>query len=101
MNSIFAALISFFLVDPIQAELAERLSAAQAPREVVNAVAGCTQAAIPSVVDRVTGDPVRALSQAYEIWIGTSDPVRLLAEVAPPCARALETARPFLAETQA
>lgn len=101
MDSIFAALISFFLVDPVQAELAERLSASQAPQEVVSAISGCTQAAIPSVVDRVTGDPVWALSQVYEVWIGASDPVRLLAEVAPECSRALETARPFLSEAEA
>ncbi|WP_043540529.1 hypothetical protein [Salinarimonas rosea] len=101
MDSIFAALISFFLVDPIQAELAERLSAAQAPQEIVSVIAGCTQGAIPSVVDRVAGDPVRALSQVYEVWIGASDPVRLLAEVAPDCSAALEAARPFLAEPEA
>lgn len=51
MQEILAALLSFFLVQPIQAELQEKLAAARAPAAVVSEVTACVRdAALPSLI---------------------------------------------------
>ena len=51
MQDFIAALISFFLIEPLQAEIAEKLKAARAPQIILNDVATCAQAARPVIVD--------------------------------------------------
>lgn len=98
MDSIIAALVSFFLIDPLQAELKDRLVAAQAPRAVLAEVSSCAQAAGPELVKRATEDPMWAVSKVVSVWIGESRPEVLLVEVVPGCAGAAAAARSVLSE---
>lgn len=96
LQELIAALVSFFLVQPLQAEVRERLGAARVPSTIVAQVASCISTAAPGVVDRVTADPAWAMSSAVRVWIGSTPPEDLLVEVVPGCADAVAAARPFL-----
>ncbi|GJE01616.1 MULTISPECIES: hypothetical protein [Methylobacterium] len=95
MQDLIAALISFFLIDPLQAEMADKLRAARAPQAVVSDLTACAQAAKPAIVDRATGDPWWAVSSVVQVWIGTAQPDAVLADTAPSCRPAIEAARSF------
>ena len=101
MQDLLAALISFFLMQPLQEKMADKLDAARAPRAIIAQVAGCAQAATPVVVERATSDPWWAASTIVQVWTGTVKPEKILADTAPVCRSAIEAARPFLAGTEA
>jgi hypothetical protein len=101
MQDFIAALVSFFLVDPLQAELAERLAAARAPQAIAAEVVSCARTAAPLIVDRTMADPWWAASNALSIWVGTARPEGLLVEMVPRCAGAVQAARPFLSGDEA
>ncbi len=101
MQDLLAALISFFVIQPLHDKVTEKLAAARAPRAIIAQVAGCAQAATPVVVERATSDPWWAVSTIVQVWIGTAKPENILADTAPVCRSAIEAARPFLAGTEA
>ncbi len=101
MQDLLAALISFFLIQPLEEKMAEKLDAARAPRAVIAQVADCARAATPVVVERATSDPWWAVSTIVQVWTGTAKPETILAATAPVCRPAIEAARPFLAGREA
>ena len=101
LDTTLAALVSFFLIDPLQAEMSKRLETAGAPPTIVADMASCGRTATPALVDRATGDPWWAATTAVGIWLGSTKPEAVLVEAAPACAPAIEAARPFLASRQA
>jgi hypothetical protein len=96
MQEFIAALISFFLVEPLQHEIADTLAATRAPREIVVAVTDCAREHGPETVDRATENPWWAASSALSIWTGLATPQTLLVEAAPDCAAAVEAIESFL-----
>ncbi|API60382.1 hypothetical protein BSL82_14700 [Tardibacter chloracetimidivorans] len=98
MQDFIAALVSFFLIEPLQAEMAERLAAAQAPQAVVAELTACARSGAPTLLERATNDPAWAASNAVRLWAGWVRPDQVLVEAAPGCAAAVEAARPFLTE---
>jgi hypothetical protein len=101
MQDLIAALISFFLIEPLQAELADQLAAARAPQAVVAQVTSCARTATPVVVERAASDPWWAVSGAARLWAGLASPETVLLEAAPERAAAVEAARPLLIEQAA
>lgn len=101
LDTTLAALVSFFLIDPLQAEISKKLVAAGAPPTIAADVASCARTATPIIVERATGDPWWAASTAAGIWLGSTKPDAVLVEVAPACAPAIDAARPFLTARQA
>lgn len=95
MSELVAALVSFFLLTPLEDRIARTLEAAQAPQAVVREVTSCAREAAPLVADRVLADPWWGVQAAVRIWAGTSRPDVLLVETVPGCRTAIETARPF------
>jgi 4-hydroxy-3-methylbut-2-enyl diphosphate reductase IspH len=93
---LIAALISFFLVGPMQSDLRDRLAEARAPAAVVQQVVECATAATPVLATRGVQDPWWALTTTLGIWVGTSTPEAVLREAAPGCGPAMAAARPFL-----
>lgn len=86
-----------FVVDPFQADLAQRLAAVQAPRAVVEQVAGCARTAVPALADRAVSDPWWAVTTGLGVWVGLSPPEAVLRDVVPAaCAPALDAVRPYL-----
>ena len=98
MMESFAAVVSFFLTGPLQAELSEKLQMARAPQEIVSSLMDCSKEAAPAIVDRVLSDPFWALTQTFNVWTGQKQPEAVLLEAAPACAGAIDAARPFLVE---
>jgi hypothetical protein len=98
MENFIASLISMFIVEPLQADLAEKLRAARAPQAVYSEVTGCAQSAAPAIIERATSDPWWAVSSAVGVWIGTASTGDLLAQAAPNCASAVTSARRYLAQ---
>src|SRR5918998_1054804 len=97
MQDLLAALIAFFLIEPLQAELA----AARAPQAVVAQVTSCARTATPVVVERAASETWWAVSSAVRLWAGWASPKTVLVEAAPECAAAVEAARPLLMEQAA
>ena len=96
MQDVVAALISFFLIEPLEAEMKEKLADARAPQAVVAEITACARTAAPTVVERAKGDPWWAASAAFQVWTGSAEPGAMLVEAAPSCAGAVRAARPFL-----
>lgn len=96
MQELLAALVSFFLVEPLQNELADKLAASQTPSALVARVMDCKAQAAPALVDRAVADPWWAVASAAGIWTGMALPEALLVEVAPGCKPALAAVQPFI-----
>ncbi len=96
MQDLIATLVSFFLIEPLQVEIAERLAAARVPQAVVAEVSACARGAVPTLLERAANDPAWAASNAIKLWLGWARPDEVLVAIAPSCAPAVETARSFL-----
>ena len=100
MQDLVAALFSFLLIEPLQAELDKYLTQAQVPVALIAEVRSCARSAAPVILDRATNDPLWAISSVFNIWIGTAQPDAVLIEAAPNCTKAVEAVRPFLVSTE-
>ena len=96
MQDFIAAVISFFLVEPLHEHLNEMLAKARVPQAVVNEVISCAQTAAPVIVERAASDPWWAVFNGIRLWAGWVRPDALLVDAAPRCAPAVHAARPFL-----
>ena len=96
MQDLIAALVAFFIIEPVQAEMAEKLAAARAPQAIVADVATCVRTAAPTIVQRAVNEPVWAAGTTFQLWIGSSKPDAVLLELSPSCAPAVRAASPFL-----
>ena len=97
LQDLIATLVSVLLLQPLEAEVKEKLEGARVPQAVVTEVLSCARAAAPIVVQRAASDPVWAMSSVVRVWLGTARPEALLLEAAPGCGPAVAGARPFLA----
>jgi hypothetical protein len=98
MYDVIAALISLFLIQPLQVELSETLATAKAPQAVVAEVTTCARDATTSLIDRAVEEPGWAASSAIGLWTGWVTPDQFLVQAVPGCSAAVEAARPFIAE---
>lgn len=96
MHDMLVALITFFLVEPLQQDIARSLADARAPQVLVASLVACATEHGPQIVKRALDDLWWATSNAFGVWIGFADPATLLADSAPECAAAIDAARPFL-----
>ena len=101
MEAIITAIVSFLLIDPLKAEMVDKLASARAPQPVIAEVTACAGTAVPLIVERATSDPWWAATRVYSAWVGTTGTEALLIEVAPGCSGAVRAARPFLAGDRA
>ncbi len=89
-------LFTTLVVEPFQAELNEKLAAAQAPPAVVAEISQCARTATPILADRAMSDPWWGASTVIRVWVGTTSPESVLTDAAPACGPAVRAARPFL-----
>jgi hypothetical protein len=92
VQEFIATLIGFFLLDPLQSELAEKLRG-RAPREVISQVTTCARESLPAIISKASGDPWWAATSVLRVWIGTDRPERILLEAAPRCAEIIAEVR--------
>lgn len=88
MQEIIAALISFFLIEPVQAHIAERYVDSGLSAQAAAQAASCFSEATPGILNRVGSDPAWAVSHAVGYWIGTTTVEAIVADAAPQCALA-------------
>jgi hypothetical protein len=95
MDAIISALVSFFLIAPLQAGITKTLTAAGVPEAVVTQVTACAKTAAPVIVRRATGDPVWLVSSTFGLWTGATSPDKILIAAAPGCAEPVAAARAY------
>lgn len=100
MQDFIAALISFFLVEPLGAEVRERLEAARAPQAIVSQMLTCIEASAPALAERAWSDPWWAASASFGLWAGTASLESVTAEAAPACLPVIRSAAPFLRDRE-
>ena len=96
MHDMLVALITFFLLEPLQQEIGRSLADTRAPQEVVASIVACATEHGLQIVNRALDDLWWAASSAFGVWIGLADPATLVAQAAPECVTAIDAARPFL-----
>jgi len=99
MDAVLSALVSFFLIAPLQAGLTRTLKAAGVPEAVVAQVSACATAAAPVIVKRATGDPAWLIGSVFGVWTGSASPDKILVDSAPGCAEPVAAARAYFAKT--
>jgi len=97
MDTIISALVSFFLIAPLEEGVTRALVAAGVPEAVVGKVSACAKTAAPVIVKRATGEPAWLVSSVYSLWTGSKRPDAILIEAAPACAEPVAAARAHFA----
>jgi hypothetical protein len=96
VDSIIELIVRLFIVDPLQAEMSDRLSKARVPTAIVSQVKFCMTSALPVVVKRVQDDPPWAIGIAVDVWLKRRSPEHVVDEAAPACRPAVDEARGYL-----
>jgi hypothetical protein len=96
LNDFLLSLFSFFILDPFQAELNQKLRAAQAPAAVMAEVRACATAAGPVLIDRALNDWWWVGTTVISVGVGMTTPQSVLVEIAPRCASAVRNADVFI-----
>jgi hypothetical protein len=93
MDAIISALVSFFLLAPLEAGVTRALVGAGVPEAMAGKVSACAKAAAPIIIRRATGDPAWLVGSVYALWTGSKLPDAILVEAAPGCAEPVAAAR--------
>jgi len=80
-----AALFAAFVVDPLQADIQQRLEEMKAPVEVVAQAGNCLRTTAPALIERATGDLWWAGTTAVSVATGLTSPAELLDANNPAC----------------
>ena len=94
-QELLASLVSLLIVDPLQAEMSERLAQARAPQAVIAQVRACAEASLPGLADRAMAEPLWVVTTALNVWTGQTAPESILGST-PQCESALKSARVYL-----
>lgn len=101
VQEIFAIIVNILVVEPLQAEMNERLAQARAPQAIIADVRTCATASLPILADRAAADPAWAVTTALNVWIGTAAPEDVLSTNSPQCSNAMRAARAYLSGREA
>jgi hypothetical protein len=81
-----AALFAAFVIDPVEADIRQKLEEMQAPVQVVAQVGDCLRTTGPVLVERASGDLWWAATTAISVTTGLTSPAELLDAGNPACA---------------
>lgn len=95
MDAILSALVSFFLISPLEASLTQMLTGAGVPKPLVEQVTACAATAAPVIVKRATNEPVWLIGSIIGLWTGSNSPDKILVDAAPGCAEPVAAARAY------
>lgn len=93
LSSVAYFLASTLILQPVQAEVAERLRQAKVAPEVISQAQACVSSALPTLVQRVGDDYSWAVTTAAGVWLGLTPLERVVADVAPSCRGTVDTLR--------
>ena len=92
MQEFFAALLSFFLIEPLQAEMEKRIGSAS--RESMAEISICIRDATPVLIRQASEDPWQTATHVFGIWSGVTAAEEILVRTTPSCERAVKLLRP-------
>jgi hypothetical protein len=81
-----ASIFAMLVVDPIEADIRQRLEEMKAPVEVVSQASDCLRTTGPLLIDRATGDLWWAGTTVVSVVSGLTSPAELLDAANPACA---------------
>jgi hypothetical protein len=96
LQEILSSLVSLLIVDPLQAEMSERLAQVRAPQAVIADVRTCAEASLPRLADRAMAEPMWVVSTALNVWTGQTTSEDILGNTTPQCGAALKAAKIYL-----
>ncbi|WP_262030651.1 hypothetical protein [Microvirga sp. Mcv34] len=96
LQELLAAVVSVLIVDPLQAEMNERLSQIRAPQAVITDMRSCAEASLPRLADRAVADPFWAVRATFDVWTGRTAPEDILGGTSTQCDAAIKAARLYL-----
>ncbi len=96
IRELILSFISSFIIQPVEAELKQSLTAAGAPHAVVSSVKACAQTAGPALLERASSDWWWATSTGFKVATGMKEPVEVVATYAPDCHHAIDAANLYL-----
>ncbi|WP_197434417.1 hypothetical protein V6582_22875 [Agrobacterium vitis] len=88
-TEIFATLVSFFLIDPIEADLRNRLASMNASASIIEQAQTCVRDSAPKLLHQALDDPSWAVASGLRISFGWTTPVAVVSEISPECRTAL------------
>lgn len=91
LMDILAALFAFFIVDPARSAVDEALAAARVPPAIVAEARTCLNTVAPRLAAGAWNDPWWGISTVVNVTFGTAEWRDAVADVAPNCARALDS----------
>jgi len=97
VQEILVFIVNILIVEPLQAEMNERLAQVRAPQAVIADVRACATGSLPVLTDRVMADPGWAATTALHVWIGTAALEDVLSTASPQCDTAVKAAKAYLA----
>lgn len=89
MSDFIAALIAFFVIDPLTAELDGKIAGLKSAPETAAIVRDCAGAIGPQLVQKASGDYWWAATTAFSVATGLTAPESLLADGPASCQTAL------------
>ncbi|MDH6269445.1 hypothetical protein M2360_004873 [Rhizobium sp. SG_E_25_P2] len=89
MSDFIAALIAFFVIDPLTAELDGKLAGLKSSPETAAIVRECAGAIGPQLIEKASGDYWWAATTAFSVATGLTAPESLLADGPACCQTAL------------
>lgn len=93
IDSLFHWLLATFLLNPIQAQIEERLRTAGAPVHIAEQVRSCATAAPPVLIRKAGEDWVWGTMTIIKVASGTADPLDVVAAELPSCRAPIEAMR--------
>jgi hypothetical protein len=96
IHNILSALVSFFIVDPLQTGIQEQLAKTGAPISVIERLTACAAAAQPVLIEYYSNNPAQAATTTLRLWASMTTYQELLSSEVPACQPALAAAEPYL-----
>lgn len=91
MQEFFVALISFFLIEPLQSAMADRFE--NISSEHVASVTTCLRDATPVLLQQASETPWQTATHVVGIWSGMTPPEEILVGTTPGCAETMSALR--------
>jgi hypothetical protein len=96
LQELLATLVSVLIVDPLQAEMSERLAQIRAPQAVIVDMRTCAESSLPKLADRAMADPLWVVTTTLDVWTGNTAPEDVLGGTSTQCDAAVKAARVYL-----
>lgn len=95
-NELLSILVGVLIVDPLQAEMSDRLAKIRAPQTVIADMRTCAESSLPKLADRAMSDPLWVVATTLDVWTGNTAPENVLGGTSAQCDAAVKAARLYL-----